>query len=68
MKKLLPFAGAAIGAGLTGPIGLAYGFKLGGPVTIAASSVAGFVGGRFLSKKIESNQTNEDNENHEAQD
>jgi uncharacterized protein YcfJ len=67
MKKLLPFAGAAVGAGLTGPIGLAYGFKLAGTATIALSSVAGFVGGRFLSNRIEAKQIDCSDE-HEAQD
>ena len=52
MKKILPFAGAAVAAGVTGPVGLIYGFKIGATAAIALSGVCGFVGGKVMASKM----------------
>ena len=63
IRKLLPLAGAAVGAGISGPVGLAYGFKIGGTATIAISSIFGYFGGRMLSKRIEAADKHEYEQN-----
>lgn len=52
MKKILPIAGAAVAAGVTGPVGLIYGFKIGATAAIALSSIAGFLGGKVVASKL----------------
>ena len=52
MKKILPIAGAAVAAGVTGPVGLIYGFKIGATAAIALSGVCGYVGGRKLANRL----------------
>ena len=52
MKKILPLAGAAVAAGVTGPVGLFYGFKIGATAAVALSGVFGFAGGKLLAKKL----------------
>lgn len=52
MRKILPIAGAAVAAGVTGPVGLIYGFKIGAGAAIALSGVFGFVGGKVVANKL----------------
>jgi len=52
MKKILPIAGAATAAAVTGPVGLIYGFKIGSGAAIALSGICGFVGGKVVANRL----------------
>lgn len=52
MKRILPIAGAAVAAGVTGPVGLICGFKIGATAAIALSGIAGFVGGKVVASRL----------------